>query len=178
MHFLSTSYGLIAVTSRHMGSGLLPENVTSLLKPDLMFPQYSSFTKWEVVEENSQHANLVEVRFCNLFSNQSSFYLPLVFFLIKTWAVFSSITHVLLRFHFTSSPGRLYAKQLGGRPDAPCQLTLHPAGCLTMQSAPHLWPDQLHSQFYHKASKKARNAVKNLHKFRYHSNERKTTTKH
>ncbi len=58
--------------------------------------------------------------------------------LIKIWDVFSSITRALLRFHFTSSPGRLYAKQLSARPDSPCQLTLHPAGCLTMQSAAHL----------------------------------------
>lgn len=80
--------------------------------------------------------------------------------LIKTWEVFSSITRALLRFHFTSSPGRLYAKQHSARLDSPCQLALHPAGCLTMQSAAHLWPGRLHSQFYHNASKKARNAVK------------------
>lgn len=57
-----------------MGSGLLPENVTSLLKQDLVFPQYSSFTTGEVVVENHQHAKLDEARFCNLFSNQSSFH--------------------------------------------------------------------------------------------------------
>lgn len=48
-------------------------------------------------------------------------------------------------FIFTASPGQLYAKQLSAGPNSPCQLTLYPAGCLTVQSAPHLCPDQLHS---------------------------------
>lgn len=68
---------------------------------------------------------------------------------IKTWAVFSSINRAPLRFHFTSSPGRLCAKQLGSaRPDSLCQLTLHPAVCLTMQSATHLWADRLQAMIY------------------------------
>lgn len=37
-YFPSSLYGLIAVASSHMGSGLLAENVISLLKPNLMFP--------------------------------------------------------------------------------------------------------------------------------------------
>lgn len=54
-HFYSPSYGLIAVTSKHMDSGLLPENVTSLLKPDPMFLQYKSSAKLEEIEENNKH---------------------------------------------------------------------------------------------------------------------------
>lgn len=35
-----------------MDSGLLPENVTSLLKPDLIFLQYSSSARLEEIDEN------------------------------------------------------------------------------------------------------------------------------
>lgn len=122
-----------------------------------MFLWYRKSAKWEQIRENNQwrknaamltyfFLNLIVTTLC-LFLSLSSFISPL----IKTWEVFSSVTRALLRFHFTSSPGQLYAKQISARPDSPCQLSLHPAGCLTMQSAAHLWPDRLHSQFYHKA---------------------------
>lgn len=53
-------YALIAMTSRHMGSGLLPENVTSLFKPGLMSLQYRSLAKWEDVEGNNKN------KYCNV----------------------------------------------------------------------------------------------------------------
>lgn len=37
-----------------MDSGLLPENVTSLFKPDLMFLQWSSSAKLEEREKNKE----------------------------------------------------------------------------------------------------------------------------
>lgn len=110
------------MTSRHMDCGLLPENVTSLLKPELRF-------------SHCHHQPLSALSSLpHLFSNKDvgGFLLR---YPMPCWG-----------FIFTSSPGQLYAKQLIARPDSPCQLTLYPAGCLTMQSAPHLCPDQLHPQ--------------------------------
>lgn len=72
-HFYSPSYGLIAVTSRHMDSGLLPENVTSLLKPDLMFQQYKSAAKLEDTEENNKHTRKANTEMQTYF--QSHYYL-------------------------------------------------------------------------------------------------------
>lgn len=57
---------------------------------------------------------------CSYINSFCSLSLPsLIFFLIKTWVVF-----------FPPLP------MLSVRPDSPCQLTLHPAGYLTMQPAP------------------------------------------
>lgn len=80
----------------------------------------------------------------------------LVSSLIKMWEVFSSITRALLRFHFTSSPGRLYAKA------AQCQAILflptHPLSCRLLNNAICRSPLTRAAPFT--AWKKARNAVR------------------
>ncbi|KAE8281584.1 hypothetical protein D5F01_LYC20573 [Larimichthys crocea] len=72
------------------------------------------------------------------------------------WEVFSSITRALLRFHFTSSPGRLYAKA------AQCQAILflptHPLSCRLLNNAICRSPLTRAAPFT--AWKKARNAVR------------------
>ncbi|TKS91031.1 hypothetical protein D9C73_025164 [Collichthys lucidus] len=71
------------------------------------------------------------------------------------WEVFSSITRALLRFHFTSSPGRLYAKA------AQCQAILflptHPLSCRLLNNAICRSPLTKAAPFT--AWKEARNAV-------------------